>query len=98
MRPCHEALTVPAQSSSARRNLVRRLLVNGRQVQRSWRSTKIHDAKRLRNQILGKKSRGEMVAAHDRNTEGIPAHAHEGRPLGKHRNRELSILRTALNL
>ncbi len=34
--------------------------VNGRQVQRSSRSTNLHDAKRLRDQILGKKARGEM--------------------------------------
>jgi integrase len=45
--------------------------VNGRQVQRSSRSTNIHDAKRLRDQILGKKSRGEMVnAATDKITCG----------------------------
>ena len=34
--------------------------VNGHQVQRSTRSTNIQDAKRLRDQILGKKARGEM--------------------------------------
>src|SRR5215210_3031098 len=34
--------------------------VDGRQVQRSTRSTNIQDAKRLRDQILGKKARGEM--------------------------------------
>jgi integrase len=34
--------------------------VNGRQVQRSSRSTNLQDAKRLRDQILGKKARGEM--------------------------------------
>ena len=34
--------------------------VNGRQIQRSARSTNIQDAKRLRDQILGKKARGEM--------------------------------------
>src|SRR5260370_32787982 len=34
--------------------------VNGRQVQRSSRSNNIQDAKRLRDQILGKKARGEM--------------------------------------
>jgi integrase len=34
--------------------------VKGRQVQRSTRSTNIQDAKRLRDQILGKKARGEM--------------------------------------
>jgi hypothetical protein len=45
--------------------------VNGRQVQKSSRSTNIHDAKRLRDQILGKKSRGEMInAAADRITCG----------------------------
>jgi integrase len=45
--------------------------VNGRQVQRSSRSTNIQDAKRLRDQILGKKSRGEMVnAAADKITCG----------------------------
>src|ERR1700688_3689408 len=45
--------------------------VNGRQVQRSSRSTNIQDAKRLRDQILGKKSRGEMAnAAADKITCG----------------------------
>jgi hypothetical protein len=45
--------------------------VNGRQVQKSSRSTNIHDAKRLRDQILGKKARGEMInAAADRITCG----------------------------
>ena len=34
--------------------------VNGRQVQRSSRSNNIQDAKRLRDEILGKKARGEM--------------------------------------
>jgi integrase len=34
--------------------------VNGRQVQRSSRSANLQDAKRLRDQILGKKARGEM--------------------------------------
>ena len=34
--------------------------VDGRQIQRSSRSTNIQDAKRLRDQILGKKARGEM--------------------------------------
>jgi hypothetical protein len=34
--------------------------VNGQQVVRSSRSTNIQDAKRLRDQILGKKSRGEL--------------------------------------
>jgi hypothetical protein len=34
--------------------------VNGRQVQRSSRSNNIQDAKRLRDQILGQKARGEM--------------------------------------
>src|SRR5262245_42430980 len=34
--------------------------VNGRQVQRSSRSTNIQDAKRLRDEILGKKARGEI--------------------------------------
>ncbi len=37
--------------------------VNGRQVQRSSRSTNVQDPKRLRDQILGKKARGEMVNA-----------------------------------
>jgi integrase len=45
--------------------------VNGRQVQKSSRSTNIHDVKRLRDQILGKKSRGGMInAAADRITCG----------------------------
>lgn len=45
--------------------------VNGRQVQKSSRSTNTHDAKRLRDQILGMKSRGEMInAAADRITCG----------------------------
>ena len=34
--------------------------VNGRQVQRSSRSNNIQDAKRLRDQILGQKARGDM--------------------------------------
>src|SRR5438552_3273837 len=34
--------------------------VNGRQVQRSSRSNNMQDAKRLRDQILGQKARGEM--------------------------------------
>jgi integrase len=34
--------------------------VNGRQVQRSSRSNNIQDAKRLRDQILGQKARGEI--------------------------------------
>jgi len=34
--------------------------VDGRQVQRSSRSSNLQDAKRLRDQILGKKARGEM--------------------------------------
>ena len=34
--------------------------INGRQVQRSSRSNNIQDAKRLRDEILGKKARGEM--------------------------------------
>jgi integrase len=37
--------------------------VNGRQVQKSSRSTNIHDVKRLRDQLLGKKARGEMINA-----------------------------------
>ena len=35
--------------------------VNGQQVQKSSRSTNIQDAKRLRDQILGKKARGEIL-------------------------------------
>jgi integrase len=38
--------------------------VNGRQIQRSSRSTNIQDAKRLRDQILGKKARGEIGNSH----------------------------------
>lgn len=34
--------------------------VDGRQVQKSTRSAKLQDAKRLRDQILGRKSRGEL--------------------------------------
>ncbi len=45
--------------------------INGRQVQKSSRSTDIHVAKRLRDQILGKKARGEIInAAADRITCG----------------------------
>lgn len=35
--------------------------VDGRQVQKSSRSNKLQDAKRLRDQILGQKSRGELA-------------------------------------
>src|ERR1044071_7934154 len=38
--------------------------VNGRQVQKSSRSVNIQDAKRLRDQILGRNARGEMVNRH----------------------------------
>ena len=38
--------------------------VNGRQVQKSSRSVNIQDAKRLRDQILGRKARGEIVNRH----------------------------------
>lgn len=37
--------------------------VNGRQVQRSSRSANLQDAKRLRDQILGKKARGETLVS-----------------------------------
>lgn len=36
---------------------------NGRQIQKSSRSTKRQDAVRLRDQLLGKKARGEMGSA-----------------------------------
>lgn len=37
--------------------------VDGKQVQRSSGSTNIQDAKKLRDQILGKKARGEIVVS-----------------------------------
>jgi hypothetical protein len=45
----------------------------GRQVQKSSRSVNIQDARRLRDQILGRKACGEMVNRHvERITFGEP--------------------------
>ena len=44
---------------------------DGRQIQKSWGSSKLQDAVRLRDQLLGKKARGEMgPAAADKVTCG----------------------------
>lgn len=47
----------------ARENLYVSYSVDGKQVQKSSGSTNIQDAKRLRDQILGKKARGEIVVS-----------------------------------
>ena len=54
---------LPARSLNAGEIWYLSYWINGRQIQKPSRSTDIQVAKRLRDQILGKKARGEIINA-----------------------------------